>query len=91
MNGEDVTITATEFKAKCLNLLDQIATRKLSRLTITKRGKPVAIVTPSSVPGEARSIFGYMRGSVIIPPDLDLTAPVLDEPLNAEMGRLLSE
>jgi hypothetical protein len=29
-----------------------------------------------------------MRGSVIIPEDFDLTAPALDEPLDAERGIL---
>jgi hypothetical protein len=31
----EITISASEFKAKCLGLLDQLATRKLTRLCIT--------------------------------------------------------
>jgi prevent-host-death family protein len=39
------TIAAGEFKAKCLKLLDEVAeTRKT--LVITKRGKPLAQLTP---------------------------------------------
>lgn len=34
----------------------------------------------------AGPLHGFMRGSVIIPPDFDLTAPVIDEPLDAESG-----
>ncbi|MBZ5610903.1 MAG: type II toxin-antitoxin system Phd/YefM family antitoxin [Acidobacteriia bacterium] len=37
-------ISATEFKAKCLALLDEVDD-KGSTLTITKRGRPVANVT----------------------------------------------
>jgi hypothetical protein len=33
-------------------------------------------------------LHGFMRGTVIIPPGVDLTAPVLDEPFDAEEGRL---
>ncbi len=38
-------ITATQFKARCLALLDEVADSG-SELTITKRGRPVALVTP---------------------------------------------
>ncbi len=37
------TITATEFKAKCLQLLDEVQ-RSGQDLVISKRGKPVARV-----------------------------------------------
>jgi hypothetical protein len=33
-------------------------------------------------------IYGFMRGSVIIPEGFDLTEPVLDEPPDAELGIL---
>ncbi len=39
------TIQASLFKAKCLALLDQVAETKES-IVITKRGKPVAKLTP---------------------------------------------
>jgi prevent-host-death family protein len=54
------TIPAGEFKAKCLKLLDQVANGEA--LIITKRGKPVAQVTP--MPTE-KSIVGSMKGSVL--------------------------
>lgn len=38
-----ITITATEFKAKCLQLLDQVQ-QTGEDLVITKRGRPVARV-----------------------------------------------
>jgi prevent-host-death family protein len=40
------TICASEFKAKCLKLMDQVAATG-DTLVITKRGKPVARVLPA--------------------------------------------
>ena len=83
------TITASEFKAKCLDILDRLADRTLERVIITKRGRVVAMLTPS--PDEAaavRKVHGFMRGSVAIPPSFDLTAPVSDEPFGAEHSEL---
>lgn len=80
--GHHKTITATEFKAKCLDIFDQLADRTLSKVTITKRGKPVGVLVAPDDPSQSAldDLFGCMRGSVIIPEGFDLTAPVLDEP-----------
>jgi prevent-host-death family protein len=43
MKTADKTITATEFKAKCLKILDELTP---SGLIVTKKGRPVAKVTP---------------------------------------------
>jgi prevent-host-death family protein len=83
------TISATEFKAKCLGILDQLARHELERVIITKRGETVAVLLPPQPePQTAADIWGFMRGSVIIPEGFDLTEPVLDEPLDAELGIL---
>ena len=83
------TISASEFKAKCLKILDRLGNRELDRVTVTKRGKTVAVLTPPEPQGEAvRDIYGFMRGTVVIPEGFDLTEPVLDEPLDAELGIL---
>ncbi len=83
------SFTATEFKAKCLDIFDQLAGRKLTRVTVTKRGKVVAVLTPPDDPAAAGlNLHGFLRGSVITPPGLDLTAPSLDESLLADEGRL---
>ena len=83
------SFTATDFKAKCLEILDRLAARKLTRVTITKRGKIVAVLTPPDDAQSAiRQLHGFMHGSVIAPPDFDLTAPVLVEALSAESGEL---
>jgi prevent-host-death family protein len=48
------TIAASEFKAKCLKLLDEVAETR-ETLVVTKRGKPVAQVVPAEEP---RSLIG---------------------------------
>jgi hypothetical protein len=82
------TISASEFKAKCLDIFDQLAARKLHRVFITKRGRLVAVLTPPDAEAEIASLHGFMRGSVIVPAGVDLTAPALDEPMNANEGRV---
>lgn len=46
-------ITATQFKAKCLRLLDQVAETG-ETLVITKHGRPVARVEPPMRPDDLR-------------------------------------
>ena len=83
------TVSASEFKAKCLDLLYQVNDGRIGRLVVTKRGKPVAVVTAPPVTEEAvRRFLAGMRGSVIIPEGVDLTEPALDEPMDAELGIL---
>lgn len=47
-------IPASEFKAKCLALLDEVTETK-ETLVVTKRGKPVAQIVPAEEP---RSLLG---------------------------------
>ena len=53
-------IPATEFKAKCLELMDRVAERRES-FVITKHGKPVARLVPMDRKPKD-SIFGWLRG-----------------------------
>jgi prevent-host-death family protein len=48
------SISASEFKAKCLALLNEVAETR-EALVVTKRGKPVAKVIPADEP---RSLIG---------------------------------
>jgi antitoxin (DNA-binding transcriptional repressor) of toxin-antitoxin stability system len=80
--------TATEFKAKCLRILDLLASRKLKRIRITKRGRVVAVLTPPDPAGDAEELFGCLRGTVIIPRGASLLGPALDEPIHAADGRI---
>src|SRR5204862_7013811 len=89
MPHDTLEIAASAFKAKCLDLMDQLADRKLSRIVVTKHGRPVAILSPPPTCEEvADALFGFMKGTVHAPDDFDFTAPVLDEPLNAAEGRI---
>ncbi len=82
-----VTISASAFKAKCLAIFNDLEGRKISRVIVTKRGKPVAELLPPRT--EVPSLWGAHRGSVKIAPGVDLTEPVLEERLDAERGVLL--
>ncbi len=55
------TIKASEFKAKCLKIMDEVAATGESVL-ITKNGVPVAELGPAK--RKPKAIFGSMRGSV---------------------------
>jgi len=50
---------------------------------------PMAVLMPP--PGEAvevEQLHGRLRGSVVVPPRLDLTAPIADEAVAADEGEL---
>jgi prevent-host-death family protein len=57
----------SEFKAKCLALLDEVE-RTGDRLVITKKGKPVAELVPHR-PAK-RDAFGILKGRVEIVGDI---------------------
>lgn len=83
------TISVTDFKARCLDLLKRLGQRKLKRVTVTRHGEIVAVITPPPSKEDAiRAVHGSMRDSTIIPEGLDLTEPVLDEELDAARGVL---
>lgn len=84
----ELTIKASAFKATCLEIFDRLAARKLTRVTVTKRGRPVAVLTPPDDAGTATNLFGFMAGTVVVPEGVDVSAPILEEPLNANRGRI---
>lgn len=58
---------ASEFKAKCLHLLDEIAAEGES-IIITKRGRPMARMTPVAAP--ARPLRASWKNTVRIRGDV---------------------
>jgi prevent-host-death family protein len=63
-----LVINATEFKAKCLAILDDVeATGKT--VTVTKRGRPVATIGPAKTK-KFKSLKGCLEGIVSIPDDV---------------------
>ncbi len=71
------TIKASEFKAKCLKIMDEVAETG-EPVVITKHGKPVAEMVP--VKRKPAALFGALKGSLIITGDI--ISP-LDEPWEA--------
>lgn len=65
--AKELTVGVTEFKAKCLKLLSDVAARR-TRLVVTKRGRPYVEVVDAS--HDQPSAYGAMRGTVIIHGDI---------------------
>jgi prevent-host-death family protein len=63
---KQITLSASEFKAKCLRLLDEVAEGKT--LVITKHGREVARVAPVAPP--KRSLRGTWKGLIKIRGDI---------------------
>ena len=61
-------LSAGEFKAKCLNLMDKVK-ESHEEIIITKHGKPVARLLPLEEKPE-KPLYGYLSGSVIILGDI---------------------
>ncbi len=53
------TIKASEFKAKCLALMDDVA-ESGEEIVVTKNGKPVSRLVP--VKSRPKAVFGLHRG-----------------------------
>ena len=68
-------IAISEFKAKCLSLLEEVSKTK-TPLRVTRRGKPLADVIPASPEAEERSWIGSMSGSIEIVGEI--VSPVIE-------------
>jgi prevent-host-death family protein len=79
------TITATEFKAKCLAILDEV-NRTGEPVTVLKRGKPVAQLLPP-VPREEVYPQYALRGTLTIHGDI-IEPPLPAEDWDANRGEL---
>lgn len=70
------TIQASEFKAKCLALMDEVA-RTGKSIVVTKNGKPVVELRPHRAP-RAKSLIGLhkgqikIKGNIVAPIGIDL-------------------
>ena len=78
-------IEASEFKARCLELMDEVAVHG-AEIVITRNGRPVSRLIPWRQTPD--TLFGIDRGKIEILGDID-------EPLNvvweAETGRIQEE
>ena len=79
------TIKASEFKARCLKLMDEVADNG-AEIVITKNGRPVSRLIPYRKKPD--TLFGIDRGKLEIHGDLD---EPLDVAWEAEAGRVQEE
>ena len=68
------TISISEFKAKCLGLIEQVDKTR-QPLRITRHGRPVAELVPAG-PAQKRKFMGGMVGTGKIVGDI--VSPVID-------------
>ena len=59
------TVAAGEFKARCLDLLDQVAETG-AEFVVTKRGRPVARVSPVEPPPDLKGSI-VREGDIVSP------------------------
>ena len=76
------TIKASEFKAKCLKLMNEVA-ESGTEYVITKNGRPVSRLVPYR--RKPKSLFGIDRGRLEILGDID---EPLDVEWEAETGKI---
>lgn len=82
-----IEISVTEFKAKCLDLIDKLSRHEFDSIELTKRGQPIAVVLATQPPksktleeamAELRAWQASMKDNIWINPDFDLTQPTSD-------------
>jgi prevent-host-death family protein len=61
--GQQPQVSAAEFKATCLELMDRVRETGVEYV-VTKHGKPVARLVPYTAAGRA-ALFGSMKGTVL--------------------------
>lgn len=62
-------IAISEFKAKCLAILDEVSKTK-KPIRIVRRGKAIAEVIPPTVQNERKNWLGFMKGTMEIVGDI---------------------
>ncbi len=75
------TIKASEFKAKCLQLMDEVAATG-EEIVITKNGRPVSKLMPYRE--KPKTLFGIDRDKIVILGDI---VEPIDVEWEAESGR----
>jgi antitoxin (DNA-binding transcriptional repressor) of toxin-antitoxin stability system len=67
---DEIEIGVTNFKARCLGLIEAVAQGKTGRVVLLKHKRPVAALVP--LKRRPTQLWGAMRGTVRIPPQTDL-------------------
>jgi prevent-host-death family protein len=71
------TIAVSAFKPRSLELIERVASGRIGRLVLTRRGRPVAMLVPAAEPQTA--LHGALRGLMEPVAGADLTAPTGEE------------
>ena len=66
MKNKAKTISASEFKAKCLQIFDELGAEGI---VVEKRGKPIAKVTPIGT-ADNSGLIGSMKGLIKVSGDI---------------------
>ena len=66
MKNKIKTISASEFKAKCLQIFDELGAEGI---VVEKRGKPIAKVIPFGTTNNA-GLIGSMKGAIKVSGDI---------------------
>ncbi|MGH6916985.1 MAG: type II toxin-antitoxin system Phd/YefM family antitoxin [Geminicoccaceae bacterium] len=69
----EVRLGVTAFKPRSLDLIERVASGKLSRVVLTKRGRPVAALVPLG--DQADDLWGALAAMMEPLEDIDLTEP----------------
>ena len=77
MKRPQAQIGATEFKARCLELMQQVHDQKRNEVVVTKRGKPFVKVVPVDAGEGAGAFLGCLKATVEI--HRDLTEPTSED------------
>jgi antitoxin (DNA-binding transcriptional repressor) of toxin-antitoxin stability system len=76
LSTNKTSVGVTAFKSQCLGLIDDVAKGKTDRIILLKHNRPIAAVVPiHEDEGKVFELWGAMRGTVTIPPGVDLTEP----------------
>ena len=78
MNPLHEPVGAAEFKARCLQIMDQVKETG-GEVTITKHGHPVAKLVPIAAKVARPPLLGSCKGSLIILDEDDLVPSTEDE------------
>ena len=69
--GSDQSIGVTQFKSHCLELIDDVARGKRSRVVLMKHNRAVAAIV--RVEGPRTELWGALKGTVKVAPGTELT------------------
>ena len=82
------TISVAECRKNFASVLEEVQ-RTGEEVTVTRRGEAQARIVPAAVnPATDAPLFGFMKGTITIPPGVDLDAPLYtDEELDGFLDR----